>query len=369
MAYSGIQVEPNPSRSGTSKLTLRVSTEKQSKSSAAALPEGFVPAPLRACSEDEYARAAQRSTVNEVWWYVRGLVRRGLTRPFRNRRGIYWYCIKPGFAWPLNFFRELDVESGGYLSGRLLLGMQWPVPEAQADSKVWMNVARDIGGYDLGRVDADKRRAIRKGFKNLELSTCNPADPVVAAQACEVWNSHVKRTGWNTLMAAADFAASWAELADWPGTTVLTARNRADGSLCAWLIARVFDNVVYLDTLASHTDRLDFRPNDAIVFGTVASAAAAGVQHAHYSLKSSVTSLEAFKASMGFVAHPFPCKLILRWPVKLALQWTHPRILRRLKGDPNWTDAAGAPSLPSPGIAGPSSPGEAAESNGSGPTA
>lgn len=304
-------------------------------SPGAAPPEGFVPLALARCGEDAYARSAAQLRHGELWWYVGGLVRRGTTRPFRDSAGRWWYAIKPGFIWPVNFFANLPPDAAS-LGWRPLLGAQWPVEPQHADSRVWMNVARDIAGYDLSRVDADKRRAVRKGLRGLSIAPGNPADPQFAAEARDVWNSHVERTGWNRRYEAAEFTASWRELAQMPGTTVLAARDRISGVLCAWLIVRVIDDVAYMDTLASHTERLDNRPNDAIVYAAVASAAAAGVRHAHYSLRSSVTSLEAFKRSLGFEPIAFPTRLALRWMVRRMLAWKKPHLLRRLEGDENW---------------------------------
>jgi hypothetical protein len=57
--------------------------------------------------------------------------------------------------------------------------------------------------------------------------------------------------------------------------------------------------------------------------------------------------LEAFKASLGFVARAFPSQLVLRWPVGPVLRTFRPAIYRRLLGeDPiapdGLTAAAGA---------------------------
>lgn len=301
--------------------------------------DGFTPATLQATNVEWYCRTARRVRHNEIWWYYNGLVKpRGLWRPFQAGDGRWWYHVKPGFAWPLDYFDP--IESGQHASPKsLLLGWQYPVPAGCEDSHVWLNVIRDLSGYDLSRVIAAKRRAIRKGFRSLDIRVSNPADAALAAQACVVWNSHVERTGWNRQMSQRDFVTSWRELAEWPGTTVLTARDAAHGNeLCAWLIARVIDDTVFIDTIASHSDRLSNRPNDAIIFHCLASASRMGVRRAHYSLKSKLQTLEAFKESLGFEACPFPSRLHLRRPIGAVLRRTRPDIFKRLKGDPVWSE-------------------------------
>jgi len=291
---------------------------------------------LAKATEAEYCEFARRARRNEFWWYFDGLAPyRGYSRPFPDKNGRWWYGVKPGFAWAVDFFRPLpaDFPSPGKPS---LLGWQFPVAEADANSRVHLNVIHDLSGYVLERISGKKRRwTIRKSLREHAYAVADPADPAAAAEACEVWNSHVARTGWNKAMSVEEFRASWTELADCPGTTVLTARERTEsGSLCAWLIARVIDDTAFIDTLASHSDRLANAPNDGLVFLYLTSADKVGVRHAHYALKSSIGSLESFKQALGFVPHPFPARLHLRWPVSTLLRAFRPAIYRRLCGDP-----------------------------------
>jgi hypothetical protein len=302
---------------------------------------GFQPALLARTSEDAYCRAARDMRHNDFWWYYNGLTSwAGVWKPYQDRRGRCWYHVKPGFAWPvIDYFSPIE-RLEDVMPQKLLLGWQAPVPAAQADSRVWLNVIHDLSGYDLSRVASNKRRAIRKGFRSLTIEVVDPSQTALAEEACEVWNSHVERTGWNKTMATDRFVNTWRELAHWPGTTVITARDPLkNNELCAWLIARVIDDTVFVDTIASHTDRLTNRPNDTIIFHCLASAAAMGIRQAHYSLKSRLTSLEAFKESLGFVAHPFPSNLKLHWPIGPILRFTRPRIYMRLYGDPVWSEA------------------------------
>ncbi|MBL8879593.1 MAG: hypothetical protein JNG88_10785 [Phycisphaerales bacterium] len=296
----------------------------------------LAPIKLNTATESEYCTYARATKHNEIWWYFNGLARiPGFSKPFVDGAGSWWYAVKPGFAWPVNFFASPASQAAGFWR-QPLLGWQFRTDDAVANSKVWMNVIHDLAGFDISRVDPDKRRAVRKGLKGLNLVPLNPSDVGVAAEACEVWNSHVARTGWNTAMSIERFAATWRELRDWPGTTIIGARDQQSGLLCSWLIARVIDDVVYVDTLASHTERLENRPNDAIVYATLFSAASQSVAKAHYSLKSSNESLERFKASMGFECFGFPARLVLRWPVGSLLRAFKPQLYQRLRGELNW---------------------------------
>lgn len=287
---------------------------------------------LPQASMAEYCRAAQRARHNEIWWYFNGLsTRQGFSHPFEDADGRWWYCVKPLFAWPVDYFVPAEGKPRG-LALRKLLGWQWPVRE-RGNSRVWMNVIHDLRDYGIESVASNKRRAVRKGLRELLIERLDPSNPATCEEARVVWNSHVERTGWNRAFEAERFRATWADLATWPGTAVLGARDPGrERCLCAWLIARVIDRVIYVDTLASHSDRLAHRPNDAIVFTALVSARAAGVQRAHYSMKSNISSLEAFKESLGFQPWGFPSQLHLRPLVGPAIRLAAPRIYQRLLG-------------------------------------
>ncbi len=289
---------------------------------------------LRTATAEEYCRYALQSRHNEFWWYFNGLAPyQGFSKPFIDGDGRWWYRVKPGFAWPVDFFVPFSKQPAG-LSGRPLLGWQWPVAIPAANSKVWMNVIHDLSRYGLDAVAENKRRAIRKGLRELQISAVDAGNGRVCEEALEVWNSHVARTGWNRPMSLDRFSQTWSELGGWPGTTVLAARGGVgDQRMCAWLIVRVIDDTVYIDTLASHTDRLESRPNDTIIFSCLCAAQTQGARRAHYSLKSDISSLEAFKQSMGFEAYPFPARLRLRFPVGTALRLFKPKTYHRLRGD------------------------------------
>ena len=75
---------------------------------------------------DAYCRFAAGARHGETWWYLTGLAPyRHYSRPFQDARGTWWFTVKPGFAWPLDFFRP--VERPARLPRRCLLGAQWPV--------------------------------------------------------------------------------------------------------------------------------------------------------------------------------------------------------------------------------------------------
>ena len=290
-------------------------------------------------SEPEYCRFAQQARRSEFWWYFTPAAPyRGFSRPFLTPDDRGWYCVKPGFAWPIDFFRPYTAPPLR-IPRTTLLGAQWPVRRAdESNSSVWLNVIYDLTTYGFESIDPDKRRAIRKGQKNLELRVVSPRERDVFDAALDVWNSHVARTEWNRPLNPAPFSESWRELADWPGTSVWASYDRARGQMCSWLIGRIINDVAYVDTIASHSERLANRPNDTLIFEFLAAAAHSGARRAHYSMCSAIEPLEKFKQSLGFSAQAFSAHLELRWPVEFALRGWAPRLLRRLHGEIDWAE-------------------------------
>jgi hypothetical protein len=296
------------------------------------------PLALSAASEDDYCRSILASRPAETFWFLAGTgPYETFSRPFRDRDGRWWWRAKPQFAWPLDFFTAYEHRPR-VPRGQAMLGRQYPVAPEQANSRVHFNVIRDLTGYGLETVASQKRRAVRKGLRNLDIAPLNPLDAASTEEAREVWNSHVARTGWSTAYEPRAFTRLWRPLADHAGTTVLGARDRSDGLLCAFLVLRTVARCAWIDTIASHTDRLENRPNDAIIFAALHEASRTpGIQHANYFLRCNLPTLEAFKQSLGFRSDGLAARIEINPLVALGLRTLKPRIWQRLLGDPPGT--------------------------------
>lgn len=294
---------------------------------------------LRAASAEDYCRSLLATPRSEMWWFQTGNVPyRGYSRPFVDRDGRWWWKAKPHFAWCVDFFSPL-AERPRPPRRKALFGFQYPVSAERADSLVHFNVIRDLSGYDIAAVASQKRRAVRKGLKSLAFVALDPRDAAATEEARVVWNSHVERTGWNEPFDAPTFAGHWSPLADHAGTNVIGVRDAETGVLCAWVVLRIVEGCAYVDTIASHTDRLENRPNDTLIFTALWNAARLpGVRHANYFLRSSLEPLEAFKQSLGFDSSGLPARLCVNPLIGLALRKARPAMWRRLVGD--WPRAA-----------------------------
>lgn len=316
----------------------------------AAIQEAEVaPLQLKTADGDAYCRSLLATRGAEMWWFQTGAAPyRGYSRPFQDHDGRWWWRPKPQFAWTLDYFQPLQ-RPPRMPFGQAMLGRQYPAPAEVADSRVHFNVIHELAGYDLSCVASQKRRAVRKGLRGVRIEPLDPRDPASAEEARIVWNSHVERTGWNATFDERQFAAHWRPLADRAGVNVFGARDATTGVLCAWVVSPIVAGVVYVDTIASHSDRLENRPNDTLIFLLLYSAGRIqGVRHANYFLRSSLAPLEQFKQSLGFESSGIPSRLCVNPLVAAALRRLKPAAWQRLKGDPPEKIATTSPNAAPP---------------------
>ena len=283
----------------------------------------------------EYCSSVLAIKDMETWWFLQ-IGRpwyRGYSRPFEDYEGRWWWRGKPQFSYPLDLITPLDLPPRMPF-GRSLLGWQCPVSADFANSSLHFNIVQNLADYGLQSVRASKRRAIRKGLKRLEVSLVDPMDLSITDEACAVWNSHVRRTSWNVQCELAVFRTWWQPLVDMPGTVILGVHDKDTGQLCAWLIARIIDHTVFLDTLASRTDMLHHRPNDTLVFVLLSNAGRLGqVRYGNFFRRSLNTTIEKFKQSMGFETSGVPARVHLNNMTKIIPTILRPASWERLRGD------------------------------------
>lgn len=292
----------------------------------AAKPPSRIDVPLlelRRCSVDEHAEALRAARRLPFWWYQgTSRVLGNYSVPFQDGSGIWWYQVKPGLCWPVDFLRPLPPGSPGPALSRSFVGFQHVVPEtSQADSSLVINAIFDLGSYGAARVGSTRRSAIRRGLRDCELTLLTAEDAGTFDECRLVWNDATVRTGWKRPQTQAQFAASWRQLIDLAGVSIIVGRDRRTGAVAGFLISKIVGDTAYLDTTASLTSMLQTNVSSALMYGFLANAAGIqGVDKAHSAIKSYVASLEEFKTSFGFVPHRFDARTRLRPGVGPALR-------------------------------------------------
>ena len=281
------------------------------------------PLSLQHCTVDDHARALIEVRSLPFWWY-QGTSRLlgNYSLPFRGKDGTWWYQIKPGLCWPVDFLRPLPAGHPGPPLARSLAGYQHIVAdERSANSHLVINAITELQGYGAARIGRTRRKAIRRGLRECELGVITGYDRATFEQCRRAWNDLSLRTGWKRPIDQLAFDASWRALIDLPGVSIIVARERRTGEVAGFRITKIIGDTAYGDTTASSTVSLDTNVNSAMMYAFLAGAASIpGVTKAHVALKSRLTSLEDYKTSFGFDAHRFPATTVLRPVVASAVR-------------------------------------------------
>ncbi len=292
------------------------------------------PLMLRSSSTDEYCRALRACKRNAFWAYQEPSAIFGLYgRPYQDSEGIWWYQVRPGFSWPADALAGLSPRRSPPFRGTYL-GYQHCVPEGSpSNCSLVINVILNLAAYGAAAIDFKKRNKVRQGLKLCDMVLLERPERELIRSALEAWNSLVQRTGWKHIATEDQLFDQWSELLDLPATSILLAIDHASGRVAGFIISKIFGDTAYIDTIASNTELLSSKPNDALVFTFLKRAMLlAGVTRAHYAIKSTVTQLEEFKTSMGFVPHPFPAMLRARPGLFTMLRVLKPAMYKRLTG-------------------------------------
>jgi hypothetical protein len=291
--------------------------------------------PVRACSVSEHCEALRAGRQVPFWWYLgRHPILGNFSRPFRDRRGTWWYQVKPGLCWAPDCFAPLSPQEAQPPFAKSYLGYQHVVPsDAEANSHLVINAITDLTAYDEKVVDAKRRNAIRKGLRSCALELLTAYDEPTVEQCRLAWKDLTERTGWKHALQRDAFHATWPILLDYPGVSILIGRDLQSGQVAGFLVTKIIGDTAYVDTIASRTDSLKCNVNDAIMFTFLMNARRlTGVTKAHYAIRSYVQTLESFKRGLGFQPVAFPARTVLRGPVRLILKRFFPDKYRRMHG-------------------------------------
>jgi len=291
------------------------------------------PLPLAHASVDEYCGAVAAARNIPFWWYFGTYPLMGnYSVPFQTSDRSWWYQVKPGLCWPVEFMVSRNHRPSLPLR-HSFLGYQSP-QHSGTNSRVVFNMIEDLTQFDIGCLDKSKPRALRKASRRCVVEILQTLNSTIEMQATDVWNSLVERSGWNHPLNPRTLTDSWRRLLDLPGTTILGCFDSNDHRLIAWLICKLIGNVAYIDTIASHSSYMDHRPNDLLIYSFLMSAKKnSHISMAHYSLRSRIASLERFKESMGFRPCSIPVYTHLRPGVKALLKTLSKRNFERLMGN------------------------------------
>ncbi len=301
---------------------------------------------LRHSSVDEYCRAVQKCKYNAFWFYQDiSRVFGNYRKPFQDAEGRWWVRIRQGFAWPADMLTAFVPGRSPSLRYTFLAYQHIVPDESLANSSLVINVV-SLPEYGVGSFNFKKRNKIRQGMKMCDIVLLERTDREMVRGLLEAWNSLVQRTGWKWILNEQQLTDRLKELLDLPATSILVAIDRASGRVAGFLISKIYGDTASLDTIASHTDLLGSKPNDALVYAfLMRSKAIEGVTKGNYSIKGTVTKLEEFKTALGFMHQKYPARLHARPGFLSVVRMLKPDMYKRLTGQVYWEESD-APAEP-----------------------
>ena len=278
---------------------------------------------LKHCTVDVHARALVESRTLPFWWY-QGTSRLfgNYSLPFLDGDGTWWYQVKPGLCWPVDFLRPLPEGHVSPPYRKSYMGFQHAVAEiAQANSHLVINAILGLDSYSAARIGSTRRKHIRRGLRDCDVTVLAGYDRWTFQECRTAWNDLSRRTGWKRPLAQTEFDASWRMLLELPGVSIIVGREKRSGAVAGFQITKIIGDTAYGDTIASRTQMLQSNVNSAVMYSILANAAKLpGISKAHLAIKSHVASLEDYKASLGFEHHRFPARTELRPGIMPALK-------------------------------------------------
>lgn len=278
---------------------------------------------LRHCTVDVHARALIESGKLPFWWYQgTSLLLGNFSLPFIDDEGTWWYQVKPGLCWPVDFLRPLPDGHVSPPFRKSYMGFQHAVAASdQANSHLVINAILRLDSYGAPRIESKRRTTIRRGLRDCEIALLEAYDRETFAECRTAWNDLSRRTGWKRSLAQAEFDASWRLLLEIPGVSIIVGREKTSGAVAGFLITKIIGDTAYGDATATCTQMLETNVSSAMLYGFLEnSSKLPGISKAHFAIKSNLTSLEGYKTSFGFEHHRFPARTELRPGIESVLK-------------------------------------------------
>ncbi len=291
--------------------------------------------PLRHSSVEEHCAALRAARDLPYWFHTgRSRVFGNFSLPARGRDGRWWFSPRPGLAWLADCYCAAPRGQARPPLSISFLAYQHMTPdETQANSQLVINTVLNVPEYGPASVPLKRRNGIRKSLKNCDVELLTTFDSDAFDQCRQAWNDLTQRTGWRHTADKPEFDRTLGRMLDLPGVTLLVARDRERREVAGFNLVKIIGDTAYVDTIASRSDMLKLRVNEALMYTFVASAGRiSGVAKAHYAIRSYVAALEDFKQGVGFVPTAFPCYTAFRGPTGALLRRFQADKYRRMMG-------------------------------------
>lgn len=220
-------------------------------------------------------------------------------------RGVWWLQVRSLFCAPCFPYSQVDHrKSWPYLLRGLAGFTHLSLPYAPSNGMYAAIVHENVPNYSIRDLSTDRRTKLRKALTHLNVRIVEQARELVTG-GFEVYSSCHQRIGWGRNKTDRATFEAWIRRAfQRQGRTILGAYH--GNKLVAFMLPYAVGNIAVQSYLASHTEYLKYRPNEAIIHAFLSIARqTAGVEMADFGPVSSKASLDSFKQHFGSIRH-FP---------------------------------------------------------------
>lgn len=213
-------------------------------------------------------------------------------------RGVWWVQLNRWFCMPCSTFETIDPDRSWPKWQNCTVGyMHLCSPESRSNSTYRAIVNDAVSSYCLQSLGSrDNIRGVRRALNKVEVRVV--AVDILLEEGRDVYESWHQRVGWGKTRSRESFKYWIRRACSLPKRMSLGAF--VEGKLVAFMLPYATGNIICTSFIASHTESLKFRPNDALFHAVLCIARQTpGITMVDFGPLSSKPTLNNFKLRFG----------------------------------------------------------------------
>jgi len=215
-------------------------------------------------------------------------------------RGVWWKQHNRLFCAPCSTFEMIDPDKSWPKWQNCIAGHMHLCPPGARSNATYRAIVNDeVKGYSLHSLGSkDNIRGVRRALDKVEVRIVSL--DVLLDEGISVYESWHQRVGWGKNRSREGFSYWIRHACSLPKRMSLGAF--VEGNLVAFMLPYATGNVICTSFIASHTDSLKFRPNDALFHAVLCIARQTpGITMADFGPLCGKPTLNNFKLRFGKV--------------------------------------------------------------------
>jgi hypothetical protein len=251
---------------------------------------------------------------------------------FCLHKEIWWRKIKPFFYQPAFFFQPIKPKSSSPSFCKALIGYHHVVPDtSDSNSYFRMLIHKNVKEYSLDMLSRGIKSNVKKAYRHLRIKKVIDVNDLLT-DGYGTYVSFRKRTNWGHDKSDYQIFSKWIWKAFKLKKRIFLGVYLDDRLIC-YSHPYVVEGIASLPILISHSEYLEYRPNDLLVhtFLTICKNSP-DVTKAQFGPASLKPSLDTFKIKYGFEIVKYPTYAWLNPFVKPLLKNYYRKKYKQLFG-------------------------------------